>query len=367
MSLRYDRTITNGDFLALLAEGGELNFLISPGQIGDDPDAIDIQLREGESITYYHGTTKLLTVSWMKDKLGWKTAHLKSGDLKMEDLHDCQGDWDLLGKMFSGLQALQGCPRGVEALRKLFRALLQVAMRKADPKYYGNLEQTEGYWHNKLCRYFGGPDWTEDREWLVFDREAVLGFDKDDPKGLTAGRLKRDFYRDCKTKYEKVRNDLQAGGKEKWGTPKKKPFGDELDLIAIDREGRLVCIELKHGSSKSGVYWGPLQAGVYCEAWERALKSDQGPQIREGICKLIEQKIEFGLLPEAARGRVPGGSFPSVEAVLAVAKPEWKADVREMLLEVHGECENECKRPVRLVEIESEMRLPPLLEGEVHA
>ncbi|MCY2989371.1 MAG: hypothetical protein NTY19_16065 [Planctomycetota bacterium] len=54
------------DFLRLLVPGGPLNFLIAgcPQSAVPDHYAVDVQLRAGNTIQYYHGTTSLLRITF---------------------------------------------------------------------------------------------------------------------------------------------------------------------------------------------------------------------------------------------------------------------------------------------------------------
>ncbi len=60
MAARYKRTLSP-EILDALMPKGELKFLLSDLHF-NDPHAIDIQLREKDTLMYYHGTTSLLTL-----------------------------------------------------------------------------------------------------------------------------------------------------------------------------------------------------------------------------------------------------------------------------------------------------------------
>jgi hypothetical protein len=49
----------------------------------------------------------------------------------------------------------------------------------------------------------------------------------------------------------------------------KLPSGIRLDLLAIDREGRLVVIELKRDASGDGVEWQAIKYASYCSLFSR--------------------------------------------------------------------------------------------------
>ena len=90
--------------------------------------------------------------------------------------------------------------------------------------------------------------------WVPFDREAVLEYSS------TSERNRSRCF------------DAVAGARERvdalrvsqgWAQLPKR--GGEVDQLAVDPDGRLVVIELKHASA-SGVYYAPLQLLQY--VWE---------------------------------------------------------------------------------------------------
>jgi len=101
-----------------------------------------------------------------------------------------------------------------------------------------------------------GRNWQPGMEWIIIDREAVLGFD-DEP-------AKSSFYKMFKRTVQSVKNSLQLNDEKTWGKHTASDlnqgesdycdFGDELDFLAIGPNKQLVCIELKHGSYTSGIY-----------------------------------------------------------------------------------------------------------------
>jgi hypothetical protein len=190
--------------------------------------------------------------------------------------------------------------------------------RPAWKKFYHN--HKEGYWQNRLCLFYGRSA-QQDAPWIVFDRESILGFDNT--------MEKQEFYRPIHDKWDTVRRELQMSDPERWGALKTAEgedtavgggFGDELDMLALTRDEHLACIELKHGSNGK-IYWVPLQAAVYGEAF-RSANQQRDENLVAKIRSLVEQKIELGLLPEHVRKRLPqSDAFASVEAQVAIAEP----------------------------------------------
>ena len=63
--MHYRRFLTPG-FRDLLLPSGPLHFVTGDFQewVRKDPNALDLHLRENDCLTYYHGTTKLLDVTY---------------------------------------------------------------------------------------------------------------------------------------------------------------------------------------------------------------------------------------------------------------------------------------------------------------
>jgi hypothetical protein len=285
--------------LPSLLPGGAYNFLISEHAV-DDPFALDVQLRERNKIMYYHGTSRVLTVQLRMGSSGVEArAHAAEAYGKRPE---CQQQYQTLMQRWVVGDA--------NAFRAAFLAYLPNAISAADPSHYGN--QQEGYWQNRLCvRY--GKQWTSKDEWLIIDRECVVGCNN--------AAEKANFYERIAKAYQDVKDRLQTSDTDLWGPPDGKAFGDELDMLAINRSGELVAIELKYGKNTSGIYWGPLQVGVYHDAYEATLGS-----IRGAIRNLVQQKIALGVLPQEACGLLDASSLMRVEPVLAIAEPKDRSE-----------------------------------------
>ena len=306
MPMRYARRLST-QFLEQL-EHGSLNFLIagfSEWQ-DDDPFAFDVQIREGDRLTFYHGTTALLTIRYIAGN------------------HSLEFSAARAYAMASGYAELMGQRpiAKVGDLETLVPAFLRSATEVAADNYYRN--RGEGYWQNRLgiaC----GRRWQPDMDWLIIDREAVVGFGND--------KERRSVLDPIQAKFQEVKNCLQNEDAGIWGVPDTKGFGNECDFLALGLGGELFCIELKHGSNASGVYWGCLQVAVYREVFAAALE-----QITDDIKTLVIQKVALGLLPPAALLRLPKGRFSGVVPVLAIAEPNDRSSCWNRLRQVVERC-----------------------------
>ncbi len=309
MSARYARAMDECVLRSLLQDG-PYRFLISDVSVGD-PDALDVHLRENNTIMYYHGTTRVLTVQFRAGNGSVKAK--ASADPAYARYSGCQQEYHRL--------MTQWVSEDADAFRSAFLEYLPKAITSSNARYYRN--QQEGYWQNRLCiRY--GKQWSPADEWLIIDRECVVGFDD--------GSEKARFYENASRAYQGVRDRLQREDAVMWGKPAGKTFGDELDMLAINQAGDLVVIELKHGKNSRGIYWGPLQVGLYHDAFATTTGA-----ISDGIRKLVAQKIALGLLPHNACGLLDRSSLKRVEPMLAVAKPNRDSNCWRMMALVIAE------------------------------
>lgn len=300
----YPRYLSD-EFLNLLIPGGPLNFLVSDHPRSEIPDryALDLQLRDRDTLQYYHGTTPLLRI------------RLDGTCLQAEAANTYR---NLPG--FDGL--FVPCPVESAELQEYKLRLptyLAAAIAAADSRYYRN--RTEGYWQNRLSIGFG-REWRPGMDWLVLDREACLSFD--------SRTAQRELLGPHRSRLLAIRQELQAESPGVWGTPARDDFlGDEVDFLALGPDNELICVELKDGGNANGVYWGPLQACAYREDFRLVL--DQG---KEDIKRLVRQKIMLGLLPSEAANRIPVERVRRVECVLAVAAPKDDSSCWDRLRDV---------------------------------
>ena len=312
-----------------LLPGGAFHFLVSEYPPVDDPFALDVQLRERNKFMYYHGTTRVLTVQL---RIGVNGVEAKA--------HAAEAYGEYPGSLQQYCKLMRWWGVGdVNAFRTAFLAYLPCAIAASDARYYRNHQ--EGYWQNRLCvRY--GRRWTPADEWLVIDRECVVGFNH--------AKERDTFYGGVEGVYQGIKDRLQNQDGAEWGQPDGKPFGDELDVLAINRSGDLVAIELKHGSNGSGICWGPLQVSVHHDAFFKVLGSIRG-QVRA----LVAQKIELGLLPAEARGLLEASQLTRVAPILAVADPNDRIHAWDKMTNVLSEMERtgtpRASLPLRLAKI----------------
>ena len=299
MPARYTRALAPAFARQLASEGLKWIAGLHRAGLGKEPWALDPQFRERNTFSLYHGTTRLLDVKFKKgngeELVFWAAqAYGDAGTPSASAYASLMKAWPI--KEAAGLEVL--C-----------REYLAKAIDTADVSKYQN--RKEGYWQNRLALSYGG-NWDLKRDWLIFDREVVLGFANEEEATKAFAPVRE--------KYEKVVKDLQAADPARFGSADLR-IGNEVDLLALGPANELICIELKHGTNAAGVYWGPVQASAYRELLEPVL-----PQVLEGIQRLVQQKVALGLLPPAALLWVPEEKLSGVQAVLAVAEPNPRSD-----------------------------------------
>ena len=306
---RYDRAL-DPRLVKHLKPGGDLDFLLHgvPFPTGE-PYAVDVHLRERNKIMYYRGTTRILVVKLSPhgDRTPTFTVTADKFYSRKKSCADAFHEMENLGKM-SPINA-----------KESFRRYLEAACPVAPEGHYRN--KAEGYWQNRICHRFGRC-FRPDDEWLVFDRECVIGFKNKEEKDYALAPIVSRYREACKK--------VQEAGNDKWRlTNQSKGLGDELDMLAVGRDGQLLAIELKYRTNASGIYWGPAQAGVYGDSFSQLLDA-LGPSVID----LVKQKVSLGLLPEHALDRLPADGFKRVRAILAVADANPKSGCWPKMTEV---------------------------------
>ena len=123
----------------------------------------------------------------------------------------------------------------------------------------------------------------ETRCWTTFDREARLDYETTNHRNICANCL--EIY-DARKELDDV---INADGKT-WAKPDRNGIPLKLDLLAYDREGKLVLIEVKPTLSD---YYVPFQLLHYIWEWRRALQDNS--HLLAELEALIEKRVELGL------------------------------------------------------------------------
>ena len=273
----YKRTL-NDNFIEHLKNN--YSFLIDCSYRKDNNYKYDVQFRPNNEIMIYFGGTCLLTAKYNE-----KTQQIKFQSKSYST--KCLEQFNILNKDPNTKNKKRAC-----------YDFLEKVSAKVGKKW--NSIGSEGYWEQRISRLWGGSAWQEYMDFLVIDRQAIISFDTDPQKN--------NFYSGIKEKYIAIVKNLIKNNKWK----KKNVFGDELDLLAIGPDKELLCIELKTAAKDSTFYYAPLQAAAYCEAF-----ASTAHDISSDIKAMVQQKVDVGLLPKIALGRLPNKDF-KVKSLLLV-------------------------------------------------
>lgn len=304
MAIRYNRYLDDSIKKCLTEK---LQCLLDLSFIGDS-NALDIHIREKNKLMLYHGGTCVLVIKLAK-------LHEK-GFISFSAHKTYMG----IGKSLMREWEVSDDSK-LSELKKAYVDYLRNIVGEVKPRFYKN--KKEGFWNNKICIQLS-RHWSPKMDWLIIDRECVLGFENKSEKEV--------FYKEIKSVYGSIEEKMRKENQEKWGRIDRfKDYGDELDVLAVGPDKELICIELKHWSNASGIYWGPLQTSVYRDAFDKAIKD-----ISKDIKTMVNQKIDLGLIPEDAKKRLPDGNFTNVMGVLLVASPNERSECWDKLKEIQN-------------------------------
>jgi len=263
--LHYDRRVSDG-FLDHFLNGGVAHSLAEYARFAPYP--LDLQMRHdpktgAEHATLYVGLTSVLGVKRKKDLLQLE-GH------KSPAAAEC------------GFQADWAKPMTAEELRTVWRAvedyleaIIPIAAAKHASKEGAVQAAASVFSSNKR---------------IMVDREVALHF-KD------VATKKRIF--------AEITAPLVTAIKGIPGVPGKPPasFGGACDLLALDRDGRLLAVEVKPRATGTLV-WSGVQATVYARLFERWIQAPpRGTDAAATILRgMLEQRARLGLAPTSRPG-----------------------------------------------------------------
>jgi len=219
---------------------------------------------------------------------------------------------------------------GKKQLSELSEVLLE-AIRKSledegdkDSRYNN---RKEGYYQNEISRKLGLCS-GEDSDFVIIDKEAVVGYEDEEEKSR--------IYKPIRQGYEELKRKLSEIDSKKYGSKLgEKSIGNELDFLALDKNGDILLIEFKHGTNISGIYLSPLQIGLYYDIFSMPQLNATLPQ---AITRMLDQKQRIGLInPDWKMPKLSGRIIP----VLIVSYPNSKGSAKSKLESVLEICRKE--------------------------
>lgn len=221
----FDRRVPDELMDVLLADGA-FSWVTALARQSISPHAapLDLGLRANPKTwgaghaTLYLGTTQVLGVHVRADGLFCLSPHQRGRLFK-----DVEPSFD------EGWQAWQALNRLTESMPAI-RAHVEAAIAAAPGG-----RQLEGRYQAALAKPSGAG-------FTLVDREVMLAFGSD--------REKRELKNRLRAPLERVKDALDPAHASVAGAP---PPGDKLDALAIDRDGRLLAIEVKPGINTKGL------------------------------------------------------------------------------------------------------------------
>ncbi len=286
----YNRTLSKS-FSGLLEPQGELRWLFDYVKNHPELDFLIGKNNANQWISIYRGLSRVLTITANKNlniiKLDGADAYKKLSP-------------DLYGK------------RNVSEnfLNELARLVTTVSKDPYFDIYYNN--KKEGYYQNELSRKYGICGKVDD-PFVIIDKEVVIGY--------KSQKEKDEIYGKIRSGYKILQKEISYLNPKRYGKNlEKKAIGDELDFLALDRDGNLLLIEYKHGTNTSGIYLSPLQIGMYYDLFNYFSKSS----LIDSVYEMIEQKKKIGLIN--SKWSVPKiiGIFP----ILIISDLNYKSSAK---------------------------------------
>jgi len=292
----YDRELSNS-FSELIEPNGDLRWLFDFVIEHDDLDFLIGKNATKEWISVYRGLSRCITIN-------------PNGEIDGAKAYK-----DLVPDLYLNVKEKK------DFRKELTELLSKIKITKDFDRYYNN--KKEGYFQNELSRKYGILS-DSNSEFVIIDKEAVIGYESDITKKRIFGELRKK-YKNLQTeislKYEKIYGkDLQ-----------KKSLGNELDFIALDKEGNLLLIEYKHDSNTSGIYLSPLQIGLYYDIFTNYPKKD----LEKAIFKMLEQKQKIGLISPLWK---KPQSIKEIIPVLIISEYNYKRSAKDKYMEIMNIC-----------------------------
>jgi hypothetical protein len=273
MALHFNRTVSSA-LLTEIRPGGSFEGLVS--RCAQLPELADVQLRRAQEAachaSLYIGLTSVLN---LQERAGLFA-------LSAHKTHREQGGFDPRWSTFREPAALSDDWPAVEEY--LDRLLVEGGI---DPRWY----RREGIVHTLLCS-------GRSNLYGAIQREAVPW--ADGPPSV------RDIVSELADHIWTAAVD--SGRKDPWwpgvrDRGSRKAMGDELDVLSIDLQGRLLCMEAKPAPETAGIVWSVAQVLVYADLFARWIDQDPGAAALS-LSEMAAQRAAIRLLSPTWADRI---------------------------------------------------------------
>ena len=260
IDMYYNRTISN-DLSFLLEENGQLRWLFDFVKKREDLDFLIGKNNSKEWISVYRGLTRIISITLKNNS----TIYIDGAETYKNILPGLYGSKSVNFNFQNDIENL----------------ISQIEQNSKFDRYYKS--EKEGYYQNKLSRIYGICGKPDD-DFVIIDKEVVIGYSDNVVRTNILGEIQQ--------KYKQLQREISADNPERYGKDlEKKSIGNELDFLALDKEGNILLMELKHGTNTSGIYLSPLQIGMYADIHNK-FKEELG----DAVFEMLEQKQKIGLI-----------------------------------------------------------------------
>jgi len=258
----YYNRVLSPEFAKLLENGRELRWLFD---FVKNNNKLDFQIGRNKTkqwISVYFGLTRLFSIRKFKNSVIFIDA-----DATYKDL---------LKELYGRKSITENFQKEIESL------IVEIENLSQFDRYFK--KEKEGYFQNHFSRRYGINSDPDD-QFVIIDKEAVIGYKDQDEKKYILGNIQKPF--------KELQREISILYPKRYGSElEKKSIGNELDFLALDNEGNILLIEFKDGSSTSGIYRSPLQIGVYFEIFSKfPIK-----ELEFTILEMLAQKQKIGLI-----------------------------------------------------------------------
>jgi hypothetical protein len=293
----YNRKISNS-FSELIEKGGKLRWLFDFVKTRDDLDFLIGKNISKEWISVYRGLSRVLTIT-------------KTKEIDIVKLDGARAYKNISPKLY-----------GKKSTSVIFRKELEhlvniVSKNEKFNRYYKN--KKEGYYQNILSRRYGICGDKND-DFVIIDKEAVVGYLNQNEKDIAFNKLQ--------PKYKQFQKDISAKNCTRYGkNNEKKAVGNELDFLALDKNGNILLIEYKHGTNTSGIYLSPIQIGMYYDIFTNLPRKD----LEKAVFEMLIQKQKIDLInsnwviPEKIKEIIP---------ILIISGYDYKSSAKQKFDEI---------------------------------
>jgi len=292
----YNRTLSN-DFARLLEVQGELRWLFDFVMNHNELDFLIGKNNSKEWISIYRGLTRILTISPI-------------------NLNYIKIDADK--KYKSILPSLYGKKSTKNVFQNEINILIaQIEQNSIFDRYYKT--KKEGYYQNELSKIYGICG-QHDTDFVIIDKEAVIGYSDQAEKDNLLGPIHK--------KYKQLQREISLLNPKRYGKDLgKKAIGNELDFLALDKDGNILLIEYKHGTNTSGIYLSPLQIGMYYDIFTDFPRKE----LEISVFQMLEQKQRIGLInPKWSKPN----SIKNIVPVLIISEFNYKGSAKTKFDEI---------------------------------